>query len=280
MPLSNSSLVHHTDSFRLILEAFGETHHLHLRPNRDLFHTSARIKYFKNGPDGSSVLDRMEPLLPHAVKAYLGEVIHPDASDTRLFEDSLGGVLHSQAEVLGWARMMVHSRGEGMEPVVEGAYTVNGVTHHIMPQDKYLRLKHPMDPHIVSESKSQLIIFRDSDLDYKLESFLVPPPVSSTCSHDRLSWNTDPWVNPSLRQYPASSAGFRVDFDHRQNKRDDVVGNPIDSKYVQCPNFFFFTYHIVCLSFESTIGQNNGCPIEQQIVSLMRPSPIRLTEPP
>src|SRR4051794_24486962 len=33
----------HSDSFRLTISAFNETFHLHLRPNDDLIHPSARI---------------------------------------------------------------------------------------------------------------------------------------------------------------------------------------------------------------------------------------------
>jgi len=238
---ADSPRLEHTDSFRLTLSAFGEKHYLHLNPVDDLLHPSARINYYKNGPDGTSVLDHTEALLPQSVKVYSGDVLHPDASDMRVKEDSVGGFVNSKAQRLGWARIIVHSQGDvggGTPPLIEGAFTVNGITHHIMPKEKYILLKHPHDPHPDTNDRndSSLVIFRDSDLEMEPSISSSLTRGRSSCSHDNLDWNSDPWLNPSLRRpsHPPPTWGLGSDLARSLGlwKRDDVAGGSGDSKYV------------------------------------------------
>ncbi|KAF8507570.1 Metallo-peptidase family M12-domain-containing protein [Hysterangium stoloniferum] len=274
-----SPILHHTDSFRLTLSAFDQTYHLHLKPNDDLLHPAARINYYKNGPDGQAVLDRTEPILPNDVKAYVGDVIHADATLDRIREDSAGGRVNSRIKPLGWARIMVHHQGDadlGISPIFEGAFSVNGVVHHVLTQEKFLRTKHPLDPRPTSyDANSDLVIFRDSDIASEAEDTILrhvhglfspsdetlppaPPKGATTCSHDHLSWNTDPDVNPMLQQPEQSTwiektfyGGIGFDIDARNKsarKRDDVAGGQMSS------------------TFSDKIGQSAGCPIQQMIV--------------
>lgn len=149
---------------------------------------------------------------------------------------------------------MVHHQGDpnaGVPPVFEGAFTVNGVTHHISTSDNYLRNKQQLDPEIVdlTHSDAGLVIWRDSDvLPHHEEAALrlkrgLPPNVSplhrpASCAHDSLTYNTDPHENPALRKppFPSWYDPFNMLDQYSPNisayKRDDVAGNGMNTKLV------------------------------------------------
>jgi hypothetical protein len=136
-PPTVSTTLHHTDSFRLTLSAFGETFHLHLRPKEHLVHPSVRIVYYDTNSTGQSVVSHTEPLLPSSIKAYWGEVVPAHASDQRMRADAARAP-HRASDVLGWARITVHDQGDertGRLPVFEGAFSVRGITHHVATRD-------------------------------------------------------------------------------------------------------------------------------------------------
>lgn len=248
-PLDSPEL-RHDDTFRLRLSAFGDTFHLHLRPNEHLIHPAARISYYTTDADGRSVLDRTEPLLPQSVKAYWGEVVEEDASEGRMREDAAGVWPRPAGKFeRGWARIVVHHQGDpaaGLPPSFEGAFSVDGVVHHVMTQDNYLRTKLTLDPHILSDDPdSSLVIFRDSDVmtpyEYRvvgsaLDTSFADPP-SRTCAHDKLDFNTNPLVNPVLRRPPPVTPWYDP-FHFLRNanstlaRRDDVAGGGYTTKSV------------------------------------------------
>jgi hypothetical protein len=230
--------------------------HLHLRPNDHLIHPSARINYFHTGPDGQNILSHTEPLLRESVKAYMGEVIPAHHSPSRMREDAAGVIPRpSGKSELGWARIMVHTQGDvvqGIPPVFEGAFSVNGVVHHVMTKENYLRNKLTLDPELFSplhDPDSRLVIWRDSDImsthEEQLARVSSGSPGSSyrptrphTCGHDNLSFNTDPLENPALRKTvskhwydPFSVLG--ISFRNESFvKRDDVAGGTTGSTLV------------------------------------------------
>jgi len=152
---------------------------------------------------------------------------------------------------------MVHHQGDpntGTPPVLEGAFTVNGVTHHITTSDNYLRNKQQLDPDIVdlTHSDAGLVIWRDSDvlphheeaalrLKHRLPSNVSPLHRPSSCAHDTLTYNTDPYENPALRK-PHSSSPWYDPFNVLDAysafpnvsayKRDDVAGDGMSTKSV------------------------------------------------
>lgn len=244
--LPRSTTLRYDDSFRLKIAAFDETFHLHLRPNDHLIHPAARINYYATGPDGTPYISRTKPLLRESVKAYWGEVIHPDHSPARLREDAAGVVPSPHPAELGWARIMVHHQGDidqRIAPVFEGAFTVKGVVYHIATKDNYLRHKRPLDAEAsapVDIVDSALVIWRDSDMMTADEEHFAntgeqatPAPTPQTCGHDRMSYNTDPAQNPIL-QKPATSPWFESSLNVFANfsKRDDVVGTQMGTKCV------------------------------------------------
>jgi hypothetical protein len=141
---------------------------------------------------------------------------------------------------------MIHHQGdvdEGIPPVFEGAFSVDGVIHHIMTKENYLRNRLELDPELVSfpsDPDSRLVIWRDSDVMTPHEEqaarnggTVVRPQV---CGHDNLSYNTDPWLNPMLRK-PGVSPWYDplgvLDTSLSNEsvvKRDDVAGGGSGSK--------------------------------------------------
>jgi hypothetical protein len=233
--------------------------HLHLRPNDHLIHPSARINYFHTGPDGQNILSHTEPLLRESVKAYWGEVIPAHHSPSRMREDAAGVIPRPTCKSeLGWARIYVHHQGDvvqGIPPIFEGAFSVNGVVHHVMTKENYLRHKLTLDPELftpLDDPDSRLVVWRDSDIMSPLEEQLASirstfgdspdsiyrPAHPQTCGHDNLSFNTDPLENPALRKaapnpwYDPFGVLDTSFHDESFVKRDDVAGGGTGSKLV------------------------------------------------
>jgi Reprolysin family propeptide len=261
----DSTTLHHTDSFRLTLSAFGETYHLHLRPNDHLVHPSARIVYYDTNLAGQSVVSHTEPLLLSSVRAYWGEVVPAQVSSERMRADAARAP-HHPGDVIGWARITVHDQGDaqtGRPPVFEGAFSVRGVTHHVTMRDNYFRNRGPLDPHLhprssaaqhsLSEADSGLVIWRDSDImdpseeraarrDYAREqrgSWTPDEPdlEPARCAIDTLPWNSDPLSNPVLRRpsstsswYGALGLGGVGSLGELLKKRDDIAGPGMNTK--------------------------------------------------
>ncbi|KAF8887708.1 Metallo-peptidase family M12-domain-containing protein [Infundibulicybe gibba] len=264
-PSPRSTALRHDDSFRLILSAFGDTFHLHLRPNDDLVHPAARINYYETGPDGRSMVTHSVPLLRESVRAYWGEVVASDYTHTRLREDAAYIVHQPHSSDLGWARIMVHHQGnmdEGIAPEFEGAFSVKGVIHHVMTKDNYLRTKGTLDPDVsipLDDTDGSLVIWRDSDVmsSHEEQFARTGSHAASTdtpaqaCGHDRLPYNTDPLQNPLLQdRLPKSWFSSTIDplLNTTVFRRDDVAGGAGQSNFI------------------GHIGQTAGCPSTQKIL--------------
>ena len=261
---SASTTLHHTDSFRLTLSAFGETFHLHLRPNDHLVHPSARIVYYNTDSTGQSVVSHTEPLLPSSIKAYWGDVVPAHASEQRMREDTAHAP-HRSSDVLGWARITVHDQGDertGRPPVFEGAFSVRGVKHHVATRDSYIRNRGRFDPNFAKGSSAVpdtgFVIWRDSDVMEPWEERAAqisdgkehrrsrssqagefePDIEPARCAHDNLAWNSDPQLNPVLRSSLPSGGSWydpfgiygRSPLAELLVKRDDIAGSGSSQK--------------------------------------------------
>ncbi|KAG2175963.1 hypothetical protein INT44_000441, partial [Umbelopsis vinacea] len=93
----------HDDSFRLKFKAFNTTFHLHLMPNRELFHHEAFLVIDNDN------LNR-QPLRQKDYRIYKGVVIPPHISDRQLALADIGVLNHlweDEAMYSGWARIVV-----------------------------------------------------------------------------------------------------------------------------------------------------------------------------
>ncbi|TFK76635.1 hypothetical protein BDN72DRAFT_872 [Pluteus cervinus] len=263
-PALDSQTLRYDDSFRLIISAFSDKFHLHLRPNDDLIQPAARITYHTTNPDGT-ISSHTEPLLRETVKAYWGEVIEAGHSSTRLREDAAHVVPHPHPAILGWARIMVHHQGDmdlGIPPEFEGAFSALGDVYHVMTKDNYLRNKHPLDPDVSEtlDDDSNLVIWRESDVmtaeeerhtkDNQLLHASVP--VAHSCGHDRLPFNTDPYLNDILQKPLTPAPWYSAPLAPFNNAtilpRDDVAGNGMGTNFID------------------SIGSTGGCPKTQKVI--------------
>lgn len=254
-----SSTLRYDDTFRLTLTAYDDVFHLHLRPNDDLIHPAARIVHYKTGADGISRESYTEPLLRESVKAFMGHVISPEYTDARLREDAARVTYSAIPEAeMGWARIMVHDQGDpllGIPPTFEGAFTADGVLHHIMTKANYLRNKLPHDPEItvqLADPDSNLVIWRDSDVMSEEEEQLArtgqynpesPHTKSASCAHDSLDFNMRPAMRP-----PTPMISHAIPVNSSLSRRDDVAGGDMGSNFVD------------------HIGSTEGCPSDQRVV--------------
>ena len=210
----------------------------------------------------------------------MGEVIAAPYSHQRMREDAAGllrrphtgTALGSATSTprhaeLGWARIVVHSQGDvrlGKPPVFEGAFEVKGVTYHVQTRWTYERNRKHDDPDIEvvglgsDHPDGQLVIWRGTDL-LKPGEMLEEAGLQAhthSCSHDRLEFNADPFVNPVLQRPRKSHArpswwtDTLMDYawpNSTKTKRDDVVPSGTND-------------------FASNIGQSTGCPTSGKVI--------------
>ena len=175
-------------------------------------------------------------------------------STDRLREDTAGVIPRPSGRYeLGWARITVYDQGDetaGRPPVFEGAFSVDGVVHHVQTKENYLRNKHNLDPHITLAEEHpdvNLVIWRDSDvmnrhehakaLDVPLGSAV---PAGETCGHDHMTFNTDPLQNNAIRRPPPPLNQPWYDAlgllpTSNLSRRDDVAGGGMG---IECVRLF------------------------------------------
>ncbi|KAG9050963.1 hypothetical protein FS837_000626 [Tulasnella sp. UAMH 9824] len=250
----------HTDSFRLTLRAFDQTYHLHLRPNEALFHPNARINHYS--PNGEIV--RTEPLLRSDYKVYEGEVVSPGRTAERWNEDSTGGLISQVRRELGWARIIVHDQGDakaGRAPVYEGAFSANGIVHHIKTRENYVRhRRRGLDVDVETEDE-HLVIFRDIDMSDE-DAHPHERSLSKSCGHDTLDYNVNPALNPVLALAAERKRMSTPWYDPR--RVDDVDPIDLDSRLVRRQNNDISGN--VTSNYIDRIGSHEGCSPTQSFI--------------
>lgn len=94
--------IEHDDILRLTLNAYNQTHYIHLVPNHDLFHPNAVVN--EDGVD--------KPLNHKEYRVYRGYVVDPTLSDQRWKEDQVGlwrdhETMNTEGGTFGWARFLI-----------------------------------------------------------------------------------------------------------------------------------------------------------------------------
>lgn len=201
-----------------------------LRPTEFMFHPEAKIT-FQNG-DGSS---RSEPLLAEDWRLFQGEVVRPTWIE-RVWSEEIAGIEHSPEAYLGHASVMVHEAGDNTR--WEGTFSVDGTTFHVLTREHYESVKTFRDAD-VSQFGNGLVIFSDKDM--SLEEGIDIRSNVSACTHDNLSFNTDP-EHPVLRRRDANILMSGL------GTRDDMGGMTPKTNYLE------------------SIGSNAGCPTSPQVV--------------
>ncbi|ORX35582.1 Metallo-peptidase family M12-domain-containing protein [Kockovaella imperatae] len=139
--------------------------HLLLRPTEHLFHPDAKITF----QSGESL-----PLVPADYRLYSGPIISPRWA-SRIKWEEMAGMRDSQSEALatiGSASIMIHHHGDG-NPIYEGSFTMNGVSHHILTKSHYDKVRTDDD---VEADLGHMVVFRDQDMYHGNDTV--------GCSHD------------------------------------------------------------------------------------------------
>jgi hypothetical protein len=165
------------------LSSFDITFHLHnkkqrlklsVSPNHDVIAEGATIQIL--APDGSI----------HAKEEI-------DRSQHKVFKGHAWLQHREGAEWtnVGWARVMVHR--DGVDPIFEGAFQVDGNPHHIQTGDNYIRTKLEEDPLLDPREPESMVVWRDSDILQDASTELRRSIAEqAACTSDELSFNMQP----------------------------------------------------------------------------------------
>ncbi|KAI8335012.1 Metallo-peptidase family M12-domain-containing protein [Chlamydoabsidia padenii] len=180
--------IEHDDILRLSLDAYNQTHYLHLVPNHDLIHPNA----VTSSSDGQELA-----LNPHDYRVYRGYVVDPTRSHQRWVEDQAGlWREYDQPQehgILGWARVLVrHDIKHDMDyPIFEGAFMVKEDTYHVKASKTYQRVKRSDDASLHhgydTENEVHMVIYRDSDT----VTVMKRDESSRACGFDNLVYNNN-----------------------------------------------------------------------------------------
>ncbi|OAD03386.1 hypothetical protein MUCCIDRAFT_143452, partial [Mucor lusitanicus CBS 277.49] len=153
----------HDDSFRLSLNAYNQTFHLHLEPNFDLLHPEAVIHYTADGSDQRIQKEEILVYKGHAVRSFeMGNRYMQEKAGVLEFDSTVDATTTTQ---LGWARILVRhdlmSRHKRDQPIIEGAFKVQNDIYHIKATTNYNLVKRSVD--IAASDSDVMVIYRDSD---------------------------------------------------------------------------------------------------------------------
>lgn len=228
-----SHRVHSHSSFDLTFTLHnGETPvRLALEPNHNLLHDEFSVTRMDNFGEVRSV----EYLPRSAHRVYKGKAF--------VRRDGFKGWSHA-----GWARITM--RRDGSKPVFEGAFRIDGDSHHIQTGSHYLKLKHEDDPSIdvPEDGEEVMVVYRDSDIrrssfGNELKRGLSEP----SCGSDTLDFNSryDVEVKRSLQDRSFGSMGVKSLFGRQSIEGDQ--GDDTGANYIP------------------DIGSVEGCPTSSKV---------------
>ncbi|KAF6834945.1 adam protease adm-b [Colletotrichum plurivorum] len=212
---------------------------LALEPNDDILSQTFEVNYL--GPDGK--VRRTESV---------------DRSEHRVFRGKTF-IRHegrSEWTNVGWARITIHR--DGVDPIFEGAFRIDGDPHHILTGSNYRVRKHREDPDAPDRRNPDdyMVVWRDSDvMEYYLDREDLKRDVygRTSCSSDSLDFNADYKVFDAREPEPLQSVSSNSLFG------GSLFGRQIDGNTGN---------NGAGVNLVSTIGQNNGCPTTRKIALL------------
>ncbi|GAA5885598.1 hypothetical protein JCM16303_001475 [Sporobolomyces ruberrimus] len=210
---------------------------LSLRPSKDLVHPNGIKSIERHWDESTETWKTIETRISREeVQVYEGWVVKNEGWTTQeeeellekwIKEETIGVVRDSsrwQEFSRGWARLSVHPVEEDGKLRFQGAYEKDGEMFTIHPTERYLKTRDELDP-LLEEIRSRsekrdgeskvardVVIVRERDILTPTERInlvrkrglpQLPDPEtlshssSASCSHDSLSFNTDP-SNPVL----------------------------------------------------------------------------------
>lgn len=247
-----------------------------LRPNEEIVSEGARVVYINTDPLTGQTYENVQPLHRHDVLAYTGYVLNDDEVDARVNMERIG-LRHSDEEnqSRGWARIVLSHDEAGDRTLAEGAFTLDGETHHLKTVQNWDLTRHEDEPRLQArhyQENEGLVLLRDRDLSsgaFELNSHSKRSASSSPsgCSHDNLAFNQDSehpvyktarqqafdamysrkssWIDELLGVTPEIQYGH---LDKRQSGGDLAGGGNMSSNYI------------------NSIGSTTGCPKSAQVL--------------
>ncbi|KAG6256070.1 hypothetical protein E4U24_006154 [Claviceps purpurea] len=206
---------------------------LALEPNHDILHEDFAITHLND--DGSV---REVNKVPRAQdKVYRGSA----------FIERSGVQGWSKA---GWARVSVHQ--DGLRPLFDGAFRIDGDTHHILSRADYQSMKDERDPDVDSAAPGDvMVVWRDSDVthgDGDEDHIELKRDISgtSTCDADTLDFNSH-FLQPDSHD--------RAPLSLRSTSFGSLFGRQIDDGGNSGTG----------LDLLSSIGSTAGCPLTKKV---------------
>jgi hypothetical protein len=231
------------------LSSFDVTFHLHnkrqrlkltVSPNHDIIADGATVQYLAS--DGT--IKAVEKIDRLAHKVFKGDawMQHYEGSEWTN---------------VGWARIMVHQ--DGLEPIFEGAFRVDGNHHHIQTRSNYLRTKLEQDPEVEDGGEEYMIVWRDSDIIQDTPTELRRNLYEDmACSADSLSFNVQPDhpVYLGMTKREPTPLKEEAGFFGSLSTRTLLSGRQIDGTTGG---------NGAGVNLTSSIGSTNGCPNARKV---------------
>ncbi|KAF8252160.1 hypothetical protein K440DRAFT_594442 [Wilcoxina mikolae CBS 423.85] len=220
-----------------------------LEPNNDIIPEGAVVEYL----DDNGEVERKELLVRKDYKVYKGN---------SWLRDDRGWTY------AGWARIIIIR--DGINPMFEGAFTLNGDAHHLLSRTNYLKTRHEFDPLVEEGGNEFMVVFRDSDIENTSQNEELKKRGDGVedimCPSDRLGYNVHPQnpINRMILEKPGSNGvwgslgldnllgGGRGGLTRRQTD-GDIFGGSGNSAGV---------------NLRTTIGSTTGCP-KTRLVALV-----------
>lgn len=233
-----SHQVNHRSHFDLTFSLHNKRQQLKLslEPSDDIIGETAHIEYF----DGQGNIKHSEPIDRPAHMVFKGSawIQQVDGSWARA----------------GWAR--IYMRRGGPNPLMEGAFSIMGDSHHVQLQSTYIQTRHDSDFRFNKKADEHMIIHRDSDtaLHTSNRGLKRGSSVSLGCETDKLSFNSDP-------NHPILASNFEQATTHGSSKLLRHVAAPGKRQSDTGGN-------IGAVDLQSTIGNTNGCPTTRRVAMI------------
>jgi hypothetical protein len=158
---------------------------------------------------------------------------------------------------VGWARIVVHE--DGLHPIFEGAFRLDGDHHHIHPRETYLRTKHPLDPELKDVGAEVMVVWRDSDITEEFpygHADLRRGLHEEACMADDLSFNTQP-------DHPVHSFLAKRSQESSWLSKDALFGKHLFGRQEDGSGTYGGNGAVVNLL--NNIGSTAGCPTTRKV---------------
>ena len=146
-------------------------------------------------------------------------------------------------------------RRDGIDPLFEGAFSINHDHHHVQLKSYYMSTKHAMDPELEHSDDEYMVVYRDSDISRSYQTELKRSlGAGSTCQAHLSPFNSNP-QHPVFAPVVKREAGFwgSMPTSSLFGKRQiDTIGIPGGGNGG-------------LVNLKDSIGNTDGCPSTRKV---------------